>query len=100
MDNTNRLKKANEKEWLVDITDICQKIFGNDILVKAEILCFYDYSQEEAESAVESLINKMNLEMKDRHQLDFSHNSLFLTFINGKKIELRNSEWAWIVMKE
>lgn len=83
------------KEWWIDITDIAKRIFG-DIVVKVEISNFYGYSEEDVIKATTSLIEKLNEKINNDDEIKFDAENMRVTFINGKEVEIWNSECGGI----
>ena len=84
----DRLRQEHD-QWYIDITDIAIEMFG-DIVDKVEITDFYDYTKEEA---------KWKINSKDSG-ITFDGENMLVTFKNGKKIEIWNSEWGGIRFPE
>ena len=89
------LKYGRVKDWWIDITDIAKKFFG-DIVVKVEISNFYDYSEEDVIKATTSLIEKLGEKINNDEGIEFDAENMRVTFVNGKEIEIWNSEWGGI----
>lgn len=89
----NRLRQEHD-QWYIDITDIAIEMFG-DIVDKVEITDFYDYTKEEAIEGAKALIEEWKINLK-KHRITFDGENMLVTFKNGKKIEIWNSEWGGI----
>ena len=97
MNIEDRLRQEHD-QWCIDITDIAIEMFG-DIVDKVEITDFYDYTKEEAIEGAKVLIEKWKINLKDSG-ITFDGENMLVTFKNGKKIEIWNSEWGGIRFKE
>ncbi len=93
----DRLRQEHD-QWYIDITDIAIEMFG-DIVDKVEITDFYDYTKEEAIEGAKALIEKWKINSKDSG-ITFDGEDMLVTFKNGKKIEIWNSEWGGIRFTE
>lgn len=97
MNIEDRLRQEHD-QWYIDITDIAIEMFG-DIVDKVEITDFYDYTKEEAIEGAKVLIAKWKINLKDSG-ITFDGENMLVTFKNGKKIEIWNSEWGGIRLPE
>lgn len=97
MNIEDRLRQEHN-QWYIDITDIAIEMFG-DIVDKVEITDFYDYTKEEAIEGAKVLIEKWKINLKDSG-ITFDGENMLVTFKNGKKIEIWNSEWGGIRLTE
>lgn len=93
----DRLRQEHD-QWYIDITDIAIEMFG-DIVNKVEITDFYDYTKEEAIEGAKVLIEKWKINLKDSG-ITFDGENMLVTFKNGKRIEIWNSEWGGIRFPE
>lgn len=85
-----------ETVWYVDITDYVIEIFGG-IIKKVEVTLYYDEDNiEEAEIEADNYIDDIKKENSIRNAIDFDARYMLITFINGKQIEIWNSEWGGI----
>lgn len=76
--------------YSADVTKQCKKLFG-DVLESAKFLLMADCKRD-AEENVDSYFGKEH-ETKD-NTVCIDGNDLELTFVNGKKIKITNSEWC------
>lgn len=97
MNIEDRLRQEHN-QWYVDITDLAIEMFG-DIVDKVEITNFYDYTKEEAIEGAKVLIEKWKINLKDSG-ITFDGENMLVSFKNGKKIEIWNSEWGGIRFPE
>ena len=88
----DRLRQEHD-QWYIAI-----EMFG-DIVDKVEITDFYDYTKEEAIEAAKVLIEELKINLK-KHRITFDGENMLVTFKNGKKIEIWNSEWGGIRFPE
>lgn len=93
----DRLRQEHN-QWYIDITDIAIEMFG-DIVDKVEITDFYDYTKEEAIEGAKALIEEWKINSKDSG-ITFDGENMLVTFKNGKKIEIWNSECGGIRFPE
>lgn len=87
--------KNNSKQWWIDVTDLVKEILG-DIVKKAELSAFYDYPEDEVIEATNLFIIKQKEHIKDGLGITFDGENMRITFINGKQMEIWNSEWGGI----
>lgn len=81
-----------ETVWYVDVTDYAMKIFGN-VISKAEITLYYDEdNMEEAEMEASRYID----DIEKYNRIDFDAKDMLITLINGKQIDIWNSEYGGI----
>ena len=97
MNIEDRLRQEHN-QWYIDITDLAIEMFG-DIVDKVEITNFYDYTKEEAIEGAKVLIEKWKINLKDSG-ITFDGENMLVSFKNGKKIEIWNSEWGGIRFPE
>ena len=98
MDIKDRLRyelEYNSKQWWIDVTDLVKEILG-DIVEKAEVSDFYDYTEDEAIEATKIFMIKQEERIKDGLGINFDGENMRITFVNGKQIEIWNSEWGGI----
>ena len=85
-----------ETVWYVDVTDYAVKIFG-DIIKKAEVTLYYD--EDDIKMAIKEAEEYMCNVEKDNcenDKINFDAENMLITFVNGKQVELWNSEWGGI----
>ena len=85
--------KYGAKQWWIDITDLVMDYFG-DIVAKVEISNFYDCSENEAIEGTKVLIEKQKEYIKEGSGINFDAENMRITFVNGKQVEVWNSEWG------
>lgn len=88
-------ESLNEYEWMIDITDFVQVLFG-DIVVKAEVKCMNGFTETEALKGAHTWVYGFEREMKIRPMMSFPGEKLFITFTNGRTVKFQNSDWAKI----
>lgn len=93
MEVKDRLR-CDDKQWWIDITDLSKEFFG-DIVQKVEVSNFYDYTEDEAINGAKAFIEKKKEDIKDK-EINFDAENIRISFINGKTIEIWNSEWGGI----
>ena len=100
MDIKDRLRSVNipheyyvETIWYVDVTDYAAKIFG-DVIKKVEVTLYYD--EDDIDEAIVEATGYLDDIEKDNGSINFDANSMLITFINGNKVEIFNSEWGGI----
>ena len=85
-----------ETVWYVDVTDYAVKIFG-DIIKKVEVTLYYDENDiEEAQKEAKDYINSIKEDNREISKINFDAENMLITFVNGKQVELWNSEWGGI----
>lgn len=85
-----------ETVWYVDVTDYAVKIFG-DIIKKAEVTLYYDENDiKEAQKEAKDYINSVEEDNRGIGKINFDAENMLITFVNGKQVELWNSEWGGI----
>lgn len=81
--------------WYVDVTDYAEKIFG-DVIMKAEVSLYCDEDNIEiAAKEAKDYIGNVKKDSSER-EINFDAEKMLITFINGKQVELWNSEWGGI----
>ena len=85
-----------ETVWYVDVTDYAVKIFG-DIIKKAEVTLYYD--EDDIKMAIkeaEEFMCNVEKDNCENDKINFDAENMLITFVNGKQVELWNSEWGGI----
>lgn len=83
-----------ETIWYVDITDYVVKLFGDDVVEKAEVTLYYDGDDiKEAIEETKRYIDRIDYEV---NFVNAYARSIFVTFANGKQAEFWSSEWGGI----
>lgn len=84
-----------ETIWYVNVTDYAANIFG-DVIKKVEIVLYYDEDDiNEAEMEANGYLEDIEKDSMSSRINNDTRNML-ITFINGKQVEVWNSEWGGI----
>lgn len=84
-----------ETVWYVDVTDYAMSIFG-DVIKKVEITLYYDEDNiNEAEIEANGYLEDIEKDSMS-NKINFDAKNMLITFVNGKQVELWNSEWGGI----
>lgn len=85
-----------ETVWYVDVTDYATNIFG-DVIKKVEVTLYYDEDNtEEAEMEASGYIDDIEKDNDIISKINFDAKNMLITFVNGRQIEIWNSEWGGI----
>ena len=91
---------GQSKQYWIDVTDLTKELFG-DVVKKVEISdYFYGYTEDEIIEKTERLIEKQKKSIQDDLGINFDAENMLITFVNGKQIEIWNSEWGGIRIPE
>ena len=84
-----------ETVWYVDVTDYAMSIF-DDVIKKVEITLYYDEDDiNEAEMEANEYLEDIEKDSMS-NKINFDTKNMLITFVNGKQVELWNSEWGGI----
>ena len=93
MEVKDRLRYEDDY-WYVNITDFAKQLFG-DIVTKVEVSDAYKCTEMEAIEEANDLIELIKQGI-DYTGIVFNERSMRVTFINGKEIEIWNSDCGGI----
>lgn len=104
MEIKDRIRRSTEdtEDWYIDITDLALELFDNDLLAsiieKVEVEAPYRCTNEDKALILltREYIESIKEGMSEYSDIELEASSMFITFTNGKKIELWNSEWGGI----
>lgn len=103
MEIKDRIRRDMEdsEDWYIDITDLALQLFDNDLLTniieKVEVEAPYRCTDEDkAVNLTRKYIEDIKDSILEYSIIDFDASSMFITFKNGKEIEINNSEFGYI----
>lgn len=99
MELEERLRKDEEGNWFLNVTDFCLPIFGN-IISKAELLCGCSYDKEkDIKRHAGKMLRQLETEKDILFAPEIDITDLYVEFVNGKTVKIWTSEWGGVCEK-